>query len=113
MLKIYQFSGNGEPIQINGSRLTMPQGVFNSKISQVVVLEELEGSRMPVPFEDVSPEDTCIICLDSFVDPDTTTSDQHVVKLPPCHGHYFHRVCVASAIKLRDECPMCKKRVDY
>jgi hypothetical protein len=26
--------------------LTMPQGVFNSKISQVMVLEELEGSRM-------------------------------------------------------------------
>ncbi|RIB19396.1 hypothetical protein C2G38_2083277, partial [Gigaspora rosea] len=35
-----------------------------------------------VPFEDVSPEDTCFICLDSFVDPDTTTSDQHIVKLP-------------------------------
>ncbi|CAG8502767.1 17578_t:CDS:2 [Dentiscutata erythropus] len=67
----------------------------------------------PVSFEDVTAEDTCIICLDSFVDPDTTTSDQHVVKLPPCHGHYFHRVCVAAAIKLRDECPMCKKRVDY
>ncbi|RIB23866.1 hypothetical protein C2G38_2170117 [Gigaspora rosea] len=76
--------------------LTMPQGIFNSKISQVMVLEELEGSQMPIPFEDVSPEDTCIICLDSFVDPDTTTSDQHIVKLPHVTDIIFIEYAVAQ-----------------
>ncbi|CAG8716460.1 6637_t:CDS:2, partial [Ambispora leptoticha] len=49
----------------------------------------------PVAISEVTTEDTCIICLDGFQDPNSTTSDQHIVKLPPCHGHYFHRVCVA------------------
>ncbi|KAG9287348.1 hypothetical protein G9A89_023719 [Geosiphon pyriformis] len=67
----------------------------------------------PVPFETVTCEETCIICLDGFQDPNTLTTDQHVVKLPPCHGHFFHRACVAAAIKLKDQCPLCKKRIEY
>ncbi|RHZ56067.1 hypothetical protein Glove_406g35 [Diversispora epigaea] len=66
----------------------------------------------PVPFENVTSEDCCIICLDNFED-ETTSIEQEIVKLPPCHGHYFHRACVAAAIKLKDECPMCKRRIDY
>ncbi|CAI2195893.1 6760_t:CDS:2, partial [Funneliformis geosporum] len=67
----------------------------------------------PVAFHEVTSEDSCIICLDIFQDPSSVSIEQQVVKLPPCHGHYFHRSCVAAAIKLRDECPMCKKRLDY
>jgi len=67
----------------------------------------------PVAIEQVTSEDSCIICLDSFQDSDSVSSDQQVVKLPPCRGHYFHRSCVAAAIKLKDECPMCKKKLDY
>jgi len=67
----------------------------------------------PASFEAITSEDSCIICLDSFQDPNTDTTDQQPVKLPPCHGHYFHRACVAAAIKLRDECPLCKKRIEY
>nr|CAG8524526.1 8769_t:CDS:2 [Entrophospora candida] len=67
----------------------------------------------PVEYDTVTSEDSCIICLDGFQDPNTITADQHAVKLPPCRGHYFHRSCVAAAIKLRDECPLCKKKLDY
>jgi hypothetical protein len=50
----------------------------------------------PVSIEEVTSEDSCIICLDSFQDPDTTSTEQQIVKLPPCRGHYFHRSCVAG-----------------
>uniref|UniRef100_A0A1D1XQL8 RING finger protein 148 n=1 Tax=Anthurium amnicola TaxID=1678845 RepID=A0A1D1XQL8_9ARAE len=67
----------------------------------------------PVAIDQVTSEDNCIICLDSFQDSGSVSPDQQVVKLPPCRGHYFHRSCVAAAIKLKDECPMCKKKLDY
>ncbi|CAG8545514.1 8597_t:CDS:2 [Paraglomus occultum] len=67
----------------------------------------------PVAFSELNQDDTCAICLDTFADPSTTAADQHAAKLPACHGHYFHRCCVAAVIKLRDECPMCKKKVEY
>ncbi len=50
----------------------------------------------PVAFQQVTSEDSCIICLDTFQDPSSISADQQVVKLPPCHGHYFHRSCVAG-----------------
>ncbi|CAG8434085.1 5286_t:CDS:10 [Diversispora eburnea] len=51
----------------------------------------------PVPFENVTSEDCCIICLDNFED-ENTSIEQEIVKLPPCHGHYFHRACVADEL---------------
>ncbi|RGB36997.1 hypothetical protein C1646_666562 [Rhizophagus diaphanus] len=86
---------------------------YQRKKAAIVPKQDDNSILQPVAIEQVSSEDSCIICLDNFQDSSSVSPDQQVVKLPPCRGHYFHRSCVAAAIKLKDECPMCKKKLDY
>jgi hypothetical protein len=53
----------------------------------------------------------CVVCQEPFES--STDKTKEVVKLPPCEGHYFHRGCIAPCIKLKDECPICKKKIVY
>lgn len=51
-------------------------------------------------------------CLELF--PSDTWSDSSLsnVKLTNCKpGHSFHRECIASWIKLKDQCPMCATKI--
>jgi hypothetical protein len=66
---------------------------------------------IPVLHTSIDAESICAICIEDFTGDEVSTD---VVRLPPCApGHYFHRVCISHAIKLRDRCPLCAKPVVY
>jgi len=59
----------------------------------------------------IDPESICSICIEDFTGEEGPLG---AVRLPPCApGHYFHRMCISMAIKLRDKCPLCAKQVVY
>jgi len=75
------------------------------------VADDDNSILISVPHTSVDAESICAICIEPFTDEDASTS---AVRLPPCEpGHYFHRLCIAQAIKLRDRCPLCAKPVVY
>jgi len=69
-----------------------------------------DDNSILMPVTSIDAESICAICIEPFAGDGLTD----VVRLPPCApGHYFHRLCIAQAIKLRDRCPLCAKSVVY
>ncbi|RMD42426.1 hypothetical protein DV735_g2726, partial [Chaetothyriales sp. CBS 134920] len=79
-------------------RLKVPQELLD-KMPQYTFTSKADASTPEVPFT----QPTCPICLDDFVDAETT------VRQLPCR-HIFHPECIDPFLRENSSlCPMCKK----
>jgi len=103
MTQTSNHSGNQRSVRISNSQPAGPPGSVPQLSSDTIqtVLSAATSAQ-----DNITDEDTCPVCLDSFED----EVGKQALQLEGCNpGHYFHQPCIEQFLQKKPQCPCCFK----
>lgn len=55
---------------------------------------------------------TCPICIDVLINREEEAANQQAIKKLSCN-HIFHKTCIQAWVRIHNNCPLCRTRVDF